>query len=169
MNQHHVVCQSQRDCVLQPKVGVPAPTLGSRSKWKQPQRGCGHWCADENGMAQPRCGWKFMRTLTLWDGIPLGFSNGASAWRIYETKPSPDANTKQNPRWGCAEMTNEEPRAMNMIKSMVTAIDRYFAERNQEFREHPKRAGGKIWGNENVAPKFSEANNCKNQRYMNAR
>jgi hypothetical protein len=51
----------------------------------------------------------------------------------------------------------------------MAAIDRHFSERNQEFREHPKRAGGKIWGDEIVAPKFSEANNCKNQRYMNAR
>jgi transposase len=55
------------------------------------------------------------------------------------------------------------------VAEAVAAIDRYFAERNQEFREHPKRAGGKIWGDEIVVPKFSEANNCKNQRYMNAR
>jgi len=48
-------------------------------------------------------------------------------------------------------------------------VDRYFAERNREFRQHPKRAGGKIWGDEIVAPKFSVANNCKNPRYMNAR
>ena len=51
----------------------------------------------------------------------------------------------------------------------VAAIDRHFAERNHEFKKHPKRAGRKIWGDEIVAPKFSEANNCKNQRYMNAR
>lgn len=55
------------------------------------------------------------------------------------------------------------------VDEAITAIDRYFAERNQEFKEHPKRAGGKIWGDEIVAPKFSEANNCKNRRYMNAR
>jgi len=55
------------------------------------------------------------------------------------------------------------------VDEAIAAIDRYFAERNQEFKEHPKRAGGKIWGDEIVAPKFSEANNCKNRRYMNAR
>src|SRR5438552_6357588 len=33
--------QSQRDCVLQPKVGAPAPTLGERGETgDQPQRGC---------------------------------------------------------------------------------------------------------------------------------
>ena len=55
------------------------------------------------------------------------------------------------------------------VAEAVAAIDRYFAERNQEFRKHPKRAGGKIWGDEIVVPKFSESNNCKNRRYMNAR
>ena len=55
------------------------------------------------------------------------------------------------------------------VAEAVAAIDRHFAERNQEFKDHPKRAGGKIWGDEIVAPKFSEANNCKNRRYMNAR
>jgi transposase len=42
------------------------------------------------------------------------------------------------------------------------AIDRYFTERNQYFRENPKRAGNKIWGNEPVEAKFSKSNNCKN-------
>lgn len=46
------------------------------------------------------------------------------------------------------------------------AIDRHFAERNQHFRENPQRAGGKIWGGELVAPKFSKSNNCKASRYM---
>lgn len=55
------------------------------------------------------------------------------------------------------------------VAEAVAAIDRHFAERNQEFKDHPKRAGGKIWGNEIVVPKFSEANNCKAQRYMNSR
>jgi transposase-like protein len=55
------------------------------------------------------------------------------------------------------------------VAEAVAAIDRHFAERNQEFKEHPKRAGGKIWGGEIVVPKFREANNCKAQRYMNSR
>ena len=55
------------------------------------------------------------------------------------------------------------------VAEAVAAIDRHFAERNQEFKDQPKRAGGKIWGDEIVVPKFSEANNCKAQRYMNSR
>ena len=46
-----------------------------------------------------------------------------------------------------------------------SAIDRYFAERNQAFLENPKRAGDKIWGEERVKPKFSESNNCKAPKY----
>ena len=45
------------------------------------------------------------------------------------------------------------------------AIDRYFAERNEHFREFPKRAGGKIWGLERVPSEFSEGHNCKDPRY----
>jgi len=45
------------------------------------------------------------------------------------------------------------------------AIDRYFIERNENFRVHPKRAGNKIWGKELVNPSFDEANNCKDPRW----
>jgi hypothetical protein len=45
------------------------------------------------------------------------------------------------------------------------AIDRYFADRNGHFLEHPRRAGRKIWGSEREAAEFSEANNCKDPRY----
>ncbi|OYW45009.1 MAG: hypothetical protein B7Z36_05705 [Novosphingobium sp. 12-63-9] len=45
------------------------------------------------------------------------------------------------------------------------AIDRYFAERNQQFRDTPKRAGKRIWGNERVTPVFSDSNNCKDPRW----
>ena len=41
------------------------------------------------------------------------------------------------------------------------AIDRYFLERNQAFLDNPKRAGGKICGEEIVEPIFKESNNCK--------
>ena len=41
------------------------------------------------------------------------------------------------------------------------AMDRYFAERNQQFRDNPKRAGKTIWGGERVSPAFSGSNNCK--------
>jgi hypothetical protein len=45
------------------------------------------------------------------------------------------------------------------------AIDRYFTERNEYFREHPQRAGNKIWGNERGTAAFSESSNHKDPRY----
>jgi hypothetical protein len=36
------------------------------------------------------------------------------------------------------------------VEEAMAAIDRYFAERNEHFRQHPKRAGKKIWGKELV-------------------
>lgn len=55
------------------------------------------------------------------------------------------------------------------VAEAVAAIDRHFAERNREFKHHPRKAGGKIWGDEIVVAKFAKANNCKAQRYMNSR
>ena len=46
------------------------------------------------------------------------------------------------------------------------AIDRYFRERNEHFRRHPKRAGKKIWGKEPAPSEFSAANNCKDPRWF---
>jgi transposase len=51
------------------------------------------------------------------------------------------------------------------VDECKVAIDRYFLERNQHFRAHPHRAGGKIWGKERVPPVFSESNNCKDPLY----
>ena len=45
------------------------------------------------------------------------------------------------------------------------AIDKHFIDRNQFFRENPKRAGQKIWGQDGVSVQFSESHNCKNPRY----
>jgi transposase len=45
------------------------------------------------------------------------------------------------------------------------AIDRYFKERNEHFRQHPQKAGKKIWGKERVPAEFSPANNCKDPRW----
>ena len=45
------------------------------------------------------------------------------------------------------------------------AVDRYFADRNAHFMQHPRRAGAKIWGREREVAAFSEANNCKDPRY----
>ena len=51
------------------------------------------------------------------------------------------------------------------VEECMKAIDRYFAERNQKFKENPKRAGNKIWGKERVKPQFNESNNCKDPNY----
>ena len=45
------------------------------------------------------------------------------------------------------------------------AIDRYLADRNEHFRQFPKKAGKKIWGKEREPAAFSNANNCKDPRY----
>jgi transposase len=45
------------------------------------------------------------------------------------------------------------------------AINRYCAERNRAFLEHPKRAGKKICGKERVEAVFREENNCKDPRW----
>jgi transposase len=51
------------------------------------------------------------------------------------------------------------------VDEAKVAVDRYFAERNAHFKLHPKRAGGKIWGNERTVAQFSESNNCKDPRF----
>jgi hypothetical protein len=45
------------------------------------------------------------------------------------------------------------------------AIDRYFAERNEEYRKNPRRAGNMIWGKELVQPCFAPSNNCKDPNW----
>jgi hypothetical protein len=45
------------------------------------------------------------------------------------------------------------------------AIDKYFEERNSYFKEHPRKAGNKIWGKERVLAKFSQFNNCKDPHF----
>jgi hypothetical protein len=44
------------------------------------------------------------------------------------------------------------------------AIDRYFSERNSHFRQHPRRAGGRLSGKEPEPAEFSESSNCKDAR-----
>ena len=45
------------------------------------------------------------------------------------------------------------------------AIDKYFADRNEQFRKSPKRAGDWIWGKERTPPSFSASSNCKDPAY----
>ncbi len=47
------------------------------------------------------------------------------------------------------------------VDEAKAAIDKYFAERNKYFQEHPKIAGKKIWGQERTPSQFDEAQNCK--------
>jgi transposase len=51
------------------------------------------------------------------------------------------------------------------LDNAKAAFDRYFEERNTHFRQHPRRAGDKIWRKEREPATFSEANNCKDPRY----
>jgi transposase/transposase-like protein len=51
------------------------------------------------------------------------------------------------------------------LEAAQDAIDKYFAERNEEFSKHPKRAGRKIWGEERVPSEFSVSQNCKDPKY----
>src|ERR1700730_15564362 len=51
------------------------------------------------------------------------------------------------------------------VDDAKTAIDQYFTERNGHFRDHPRRAGAKVWGKEPGPTKFSEFNNCKDPRF----
>ena len=51
------------------------------------------------------------------------------------------------------------------VDECKNAIDRYFEERNQDFKENPKKAGKKIWGKERVKAVFDESNNCKDPMY----
>lgn len=52
------------------------------------------------------------------------------------------------------------------IEIAKDAIDRYFADRNTHFVEHPKRACQKIWGKERVPSVFAEGQNCKDPMYQ---
>jgi transposase len=51
------------------------------------------------------------------------------------------------------------------VDDAKAAIDEYFAGRNAHFRDHPRRAGKKLWGKEREPAVFSEGNNCKDPRY----
>ena len=51
------------------------------------------------------------------------------------------------------------------IEAAQKSIDDYFAKRNENFRHHPKKAGGKIWGSERAPNQFREGNNCKDPLY----
>ena len=45
------------------------------------------------------------------------------------------------------------------------AIDKYFEDRNTNFKNNPKRAGKKIWGLERAPAAFNLSNNCKDPSF----
>jgi DDE superfamily endonuclease len=51
------------------------------------------------------------------------------------------------------------------VEEAKRAIDRYFAERNAYFADHPRRAGKKIWRSEASDAEFSEGKNFKDPAY----
>jgi transposase len=53
----------------------------------------------------------------------------------------------------------------NSVEDAMSAIDKYFKDRNEHFQREPRPAGKKIWGKEREFAIFSEANNCKDPRY----
>ena len=55
------------------------------------------------------------------------------------------------------------------LEDAQTAVTRYLCERNEAFLRAPKKAGRTIWGQERVSSAFSEANNCKDPRWMGMR
>jgi len=52
------------------------------------------------------------------------------------------------------------------VEAAMEAIDRYFSQRNEYFATHPKKAGQKIWGKEQVPSQFAEGQNCKDPLYQ---
>ncbi len=51
------------------------------------------------------------------------------------------------------------------VEEAMIAVDKYIAERNLYFQNHPKSAGNRIWGNEPAVSRFSESQNCKDSRF----
>lgn len=51
------------------------------------------------------------------------------------------------------------------VEEAKEAIDRHFANRNEQFKKSPRRAGDWIWGKERTPPTFSPSNNCKDPAY----
>lgn len=96
------------------------------------------------------------------------------AYRLAHPRPL----VKLAPLPSCAQFLNViESVFSGMAKAVIhnsdyqsvgeckAAIDRHFGERNQHFKENPKRAGGKIWGKELIPATFHHANNCKEPHY----
>jgi hypothetical protein len=102
----------------------------------------------------------------------------ASVREVNSTRGSGRPQVKLLPLPSCAQFLNViESVFSGMARAIIhnsdfpsleaaeDAIDKYFAERNDHFSKHPKRAGQKIWGDERVPSEFSVAHNCKDPKY----
>ena len=124
------------------------------------------------------------------DRRTLYLSWDAASWHISKKLKKRIEEHNSNAETGCRPRVETAPlpagaQFLNVIESVYSgmaraiihnsdypsadavraAIDRYFADRNQQFRDNPKRAGKRIWGKELVPPVFSDSNNCKDPRW----
>jgi transposase len=94
--------------------------------------------------------------------------NSESGHPLVETAPLPSGaqflNVIESVFSGMARaiIHNSDYKSVDDAKS---AINSYFAERNEQFKLYPRKAGKKIWRSERVPAAFSEANNCKDPLY----
>lgn len=61
-----------------------------------------------------------------------------------------------------AVIHNSNYESVDMCKD---ALNTYIADRNEFYKQNPKRAGNKIWGKEIVLPDFNPSNNCKDPNW----
>jgi transposase len=93
--------------------------------------------------------------------------NSSGTWPVVATAPLPARaqflNVIESVFSGMARAVIQNSNYAS-VEEAKAAIDRYFEDRNKYFKEHPRKAGNKIWGNERMAAKFSPSNNCKDPR-----
>jgi transposase len=93
--------------------------------------------------------------------------NSSGTWPVVATAPLPARaqflNVIESVFSGMARAVIQNSNYASVEKAKA-AIDRYFEDRNTYFKQHPRKAGNKIWGNERLAARFSPSNNCKDPR-----
>jgi transposase/transposase-like protein len=93
--------------------------------------------------------------------------NTSGIWPVVATAPLPARaqflNVIESVFSGMARAVIQNSNYAS-VEEAKAAIDRYFEDRNTYFKQHPRKAGNKIWGRERVAAKFSPFNNCKDPR-----
>lgn len=115
-----------------------------------------------------------------WDAASWHASKAfyASVHQINSMQGSSQPQVKLIPLPSCAQFLNViESVFSGMARAIIhnsdflsseaamDAIDKYFAERNEQIARCPKRAGQKIWGDERAPSEFSVSHNCKDPKY----